>query len=106
MYELHESGAKLARKALLKASIYSVSGFTLFCFSIWKLSGASTFEEFRYKAGTILPRIGKPKSEQQGRTEFKNLTDLAQYLIEEDNKKRTIFKKSIPCEYIFLVKSK
>lgn len=88
IYSLHESGAELARKALLRATIYSVSGFSLFCFGVWKLSGANNFEEFRYKAGTVLPRISKPKSENHGRTEFKNLTDLWQYLIDEDNKKK------------------
>jgi hypothetical protein len=70
-----------------------VTGFSIFCFSIWKLSGANTFEEFRYKAGAILPRISKPKSEQEGRTEFQNLTDLFQYIIDEDNKKKESNKK-------------
>jgi hypothetical protein len=36
----------------------------------------------------VLPRISKPKSEQEGRTEFQNLTDLFQYIIDEDNKKK------------------
>jgi len=35
-----------------------------------------------------LPRI--PKNDPpQGRTEFKNLTDLLQYIIDEDNKARS-----------------
>ena len=88
-FELHESGAKLAQRALLRATLYSVSGFSIFCIGVWKLSGASNFEEFRIKAGSFLPRITKPAGEHQGRTEFKNLTDLFQYLIDEDNKKKT-----------------
>lgn len=85
---MHESGAQLARRALLRATAYSFTGFGLFCFSVWQLSGANSFAEFRYKAGTILPRISKPKSEQEGRTQFENLTDLFQYIIDEDNKKK------------------
>jgi len=42
-------------------------------------------EEFRQKAGQILPEI--PKKENPGaRTEFKNLTELFQYVIDEDNR--------------------
>ena len=42
-------------------------------------------EEFRQAAGNVLPRI--PKKENPGaRTEFKNLTELFQYLIDEDDR--------------------
>lgn len=88
LFEVHESGAGLARRALLRATLYSVTGFSLFCVGVWKLSGASNFEEFRYTVGSLLPRITKPPSEQQGRTEFKSLTDFMQYLVDEDNKKK------------------
>lgn len=88
LFEVHESGASLARRALLRATLYSVTGFSLFCVGVWKLSGASNFEEFRYTVGSLLPRITKPPSEQQGRTEFKSLTDFMQYLVDEDNKKK------------------
>lgn len=87
LYYLQESGAELARRALLRATIYSVSGVSLFCFSIWKLSGANNFEEFRYKIGSLLPQIKRNK-EQQGRTDFKNLTEFFQFLIDEDNKSK------------------
>jgi hypothetical protein len=87
-HRLQESGAELARRALLHATVYSVCGFSIFCIGVWKLSGASNFDEFRHKVGSILPKIGKKKEEQQGRTEFKNLTDLWHYLIEEDEKKK------------------
>ena len=92
LHYLYESGADLARRALLRATLYSVSGFSLLCFGIWKLSGANDFEDFRKKAGSILPRIRKP-SDNQGRTEFKNLTELFQYVIDEDNKKKAADKE-------------
>jgi hypothetical protein len=87
---LHESGVELARRALARASLYSVSGFTIFCLGVWLLSGARSFEEFKQKAGSVLPRIGKSKEEQIGRTEFENLTDLLNYVIDEDRKQRQL----------------
>lgn len=88
LYYLQESGTELARRALLRATLYSVSGVSLFCFSVWKLSGANNFEEFRLKIGSLLPQIKRNNEQQQGRTEFKNLTELFQYLIDEDNKSK------------------
>lgn len=82
---MQDSGLELARRALFRATAYSVGGFSLFCFSVWKLSGASTFDEFRLKIGSLLPRIKRNK-EQEGRTEFRNLTDLFQHIIDEDYK--------------------
>ena len=64
----------------------SVGGFSLFCFGIWTLSGAKTFQEFRFKAGSILPNLSRNRD--KGRTEFANLTELFQYVIDEDNKKK------------------
>lgn len=44
-------------------------------------------QDFRMKAGSILPRI--PKNDPpQSRTEFEGLTDLLQYLITEDERKK------------------
>lgn len=88
-YNLQGSGVELARKALLRATFYSVTGFSLFCFSVWKLSGAKNFEEFRFKIGSLLPNIKKNKDQEQGRTEFNNLTELFQYFIDEDRKKHS-----------------
>ena len=84
-YYLQENGAELARRALFRATLYSVGGFSLFCFAVWKLSGANNFQEFRYKIGSLLPQI-KRNEKQEGRNEFKNLTELFQYLIDEDNR--------------------
>jgi hypothetical protein len=35
-----------------------------------------------------LPRISKEKGENEGRTEFKNLTELFQYFIDEDKREK------------------
>lgn len=47
------------------------------------------------KAGSILPRIPK-NNPPQGRTEFEGLTDLLQYLIDEDERKKPKMKERIP----------
>ncbi|XP_066964073.1 transmembrane protein 242 [Macrobrachium rosenbergii] len=85
--DLHMAGGALAMRALAWGTLYAVTGFSLFCLGVWKLSGASNLQEFRMKAGNILPRI--PKNDPpQSRTEFEGLTDLLQYLINEDTKKK------------------
>ncbi|XP_075552692.1 transmembrane protein 242 [Dermacentor variabilis] len=83
---VHESGSKLALRALGRGTLYSVTGFSLFCFLAWKAIGVSNLEEFKLKVGSILPRI--PKNEPQGRTEFSSLRDLLNYIIEESDKKK------------------
>lgn len=85
---LQESGAELARRALVKATIITVSGFSIFCFTVWKLSGAQNFQEFRHKVGTFLPKISNKNKEKEGRREFENLTELWYHLIDEDQKKK------------------
>lgn len=82
--ELPESGSSLAMKALGWGTLYAVSGFSLFCFGVWKLMGVNNLEEFRYKVGNTLPKI--PKSENPGRSDFKNLRELLNYIIEESDK--------------------
>ena len=47
---------------------YNLTGCGLLFGGIWKLSGAQSFEDFRRKAGNILPVI--PKKPSEGRTEF------------------------------------
>ncbi|XP_068248938.1 transmembrane protein 242 [Palaemon carinicauda] len=85
--DLHSAGGALAMRALGWGTFYAVTGFSLFCLGVWKLSGASNLQEFRMKAGSILPKI--PKNDPpQSRTEFEGLTDLLQYLIDEDAKKK------------------
>ncbi|XP_015433798.1 PREDICTED: transmembrane protein 242 [Dufourea novaeangliae] len=82
-----ESGASLATRALLWGSVWAISGCGLLFYGIWKLSGATTAEEFRLKMGSILPRIPK-NNPPQSRTEFENLTDLLRYVSEEWGKEK------------------
>ncbi|KAG5900004.1 hypothetical protein JTB14_009090 [Gonioctena quinquepunctata] len=77
--ELPESGASLALRALGWGSLYAFVGCGVLFYSIWKISGAQNMEEFRYKVGSLLPRIPK-NNPPQGRTEFAGLTDLLDYL--------------------------
>ncbi|KAJ8673605.1 hypothetical protein QAD02_004867 [Eretmocerus hayati] len=48
-YMIHQEGRNLALKALAWGTLYSTLGTGLLCYGTWKLSGASTFEEFRSK---------------------------------------------------------
>lgn len=93
--ELHEAGGALAMRALGWGTLYAVAGFSIFCFGIWKLMGVKDLQEFRMKAGSVLPRIPK-NNPPQGRTEFEGLTDLLQYLIDEDERKRPKIEKKVP----------
>ena len=85
--KLHESGAKLAARALGHATLYAIGGCGLLFYSIWKLSGATNLSDFRQKAGNILPRVPK-NNPPQSRTEFSGINDLLQYLIHEDQEKK------------------
>jgi hypothetical protein len=70
----------------------AIAGCGVLFFGVWKLSGARDFEDFRLKAGSILPRI--PKSNPpQGRTEFSGINDFLQYIIDVDNKAKEEKKK-------------
>ena len=44
--DAHVTGAQLALKALGIATIYSVGGFSLFCFGVAKFLGVSTVSAF------------------------------------------------------------
>ncbi|CAF0877138.1 unnamed protein product [Rotaria sp. Silwood1] len=85
---LFDDGHRLATKALRRASIYSLTGVLSLTGFLWLISGKpKTFAEFRMWTGSWLPSIkSKNTKEDEGRTEFKNLTELMQYLIDEDNK--------------------
>ena len=52
-----ESGARLALRALGRATVYAVGGFSLFCFGVWKLMGVNNMDEFRTKMQSIMPRV-------------------------------------------------
>ncbi|KAI4489291.1 PREDICTED: transmembrane protein 242 [Polistes canadensis] len=84
---LHETGVSLAFRALSWGTFYAVTGCGLLFYGIWKLSGANNAKEFRYKMGSILPKI--PKNDPpQSRTEFEGLTDLLTYIAEDWGKKK------------------
>ncbi|GFO03667.1 transmembrane protein 242 [Plakobranchus ocellatus] len=84
--EIPESGVSLATRALARGSLYSVAGFGLFCFTVWKLMGVNNLAEFRYKIGSWMPKI--PKKENPGRSDFMTIRDLFNYIIEEDEKEK------------------
>ncbi|KAI3387578.1 hypothetical protein SNEBB_001030 [Seison nebaliae] len=80
-----ESGASFAYRALKRSTLYTLTGFSLTCLSIWLLSGAKDFKEFRYKIGSYMPKLSPEKH--KGRTDFENLTEFMEYLNEMDSKK-------------------
>lgn len=84
--ELAETGAILAMRALAWGTVYAFLGTGIFCFGVWKLSGAQNFDDFRQIVGRKLPRI--PKNEvPTSRTEFEGLNDLMTYLSTWKNEK-------------------
>lgn len=84
---LHESGARLASRALAYGTLYAVGGCAVLFYGLWKLSGADNLEDFRQKAGQILPRV--PKNDPpQSRTEFSGLNDFLQYVIDKDKEEK------------------
>nr|KAG5711073.1 hypothetical protein BaRGS_013807 [Batillaria attramentaria] len=84
--EVPESGGSLAMRALGWGTFYAVAGVGTLSFVVWKLLGVQNLTEFRNKMGHMLPKI--PKKDNPGRSEFKNLRELFEYIIEEDNKKK------------------
>ena len=90
---LHSTGAALATRALAHGTAYAVLGCGAIFYALWKASGAEDLDDFRARAGAILPKV--PKNDPpQSRTEFSGLNDLFQYLIDEDNKKKKSSEKN------------
>jgi len=87
--KLHDTGAKLAARALGYGTLYAVGGCGLLFFALWKFSGAKDLADFRQNAGNILPKVPK-NNPPQSRTEFSGINDLLQYLIDEDNEQKNI----------------
>ena len=84
---LHQTGAALASKALAYGTLYACAGCAALFFALWKLSGAEDLQDFRRRAGTVLPVIPK-NNPPQGRTEFSGINDFLTYVVEEDEKKK------------------
>lgn len=94
---LLDDGQQLAVRALRRATIYSLTGVLSLTGFMWLISGRpKTFVEFRQWTGSWLPSIkSKKKSEEEGRTEFKSLTEFMQYLSDEDEKLKKAKKTKI-----------
>jgi len=52
-----ENGARLAMRALGRATVYSVGGFTLFWLAVCQLMDIHNLKEFTAKMQSIMPRI-------------------------------------------------
>lgn len=83
---LHREATQLGVRALGWGTLYAVSGVALLSTIIWKLSGASSLEDFRRRVGNLLPRL-TPESN-SGRVQFSSLTDFLQYIIDEDEREK------------------
>ena len=83
--KLHQEATRLGVRALAWGTFYAVSGVAIFSAVVWKMLGVNDLKEFRAKVGSFLPQITNPDSS-VGRNEFNSLTDLIQYIIDEDNK--------------------
>ncbi|XP_064629568.1 transmembrane protein 242-like [Lineus longissimus] len=92
--DLPESGTSLALRALAWGTFYSVSGVSLLCFGVYKLSGAESMKDFTRKIQSIMPKVPKKPQEQQGKSDFKTVRELVNYLIDEDEKNKKEGKKT------------
>ena len=94
--QIFDDGQQLAVRALRRATIYSLTGVLSFSCFLWLMSGRpTTLADFRRWTGSWLPSIrSKKPREEEGRTEFENLTELMQYLSDEDTRLKTIKKES------------
>lgn len=81
-----ETGGSLALRALGRGSLYAFGGFSVFCFALWKLSGANSVHELgatiQSAVRTVTPR--QPDARPRGRSEFATVRELVNYLIDED----------------------
>lgn len=82
--EMSESGASLALRALGRATVYSVAGFSVFCFVAWKALGVHSLVEFREKMQSLMPKF--QRKEPQGRSDFSSFRELFKYLADESEK--------------------
>ncbi|GAB0095043.1 Transmembrane protein 242 [Sergentomyia squamirostris] len=76
---LLEDGSRLAMRALGWGTLYSIVGVGSFCYACWKLSGASSIDDFKLKIKEKFPQVPK-NNPPTSRTDFDGLTDLLKYL--------------------------
>uniref|UniRef100_A0A914VKU7 Transmembrane protein 242 n=1 Tax=Plectus sambesii TaxID=2011161 RepID=A0A914VKU7_9BILA len=86
-----EGGVSLASRALLRATVYAVGGVGVLTFVVCKALDVHSLAEFRVKMQSMfksrVPEI--PRSQPAGRSDFKSIRELFEYLSEEDkNAKR------------------
>ncbi|KAL5009798.1 hypothetical protein ScPMuIL_012103 [Solemya velum] len=84
--EMPESGASLAMRALAWGTVYSVTGVGLLCFAVWKLLGVQSMTEFSGKMRSVMPEV--PKHEPRGKSDFKSVQELIDYILAEDEKQK------------------
>ncbi|CAD5120590.1 DgyrCDS9152 [Dimorphilus gyrociliatus] len=80
-----ENGTTLAFRALGRATLYSVGGFTLFCLGVCGMLGVRNVKDFGKKMQELMPPV--PRKENPGKSDFKNAEELIDYII-KDGKKR------------------
>ncbi|KAL4233622.1 hypothetical protein ACF0H5_008304 [Mactra antiquata] len=86
---LPDNGTMLATKALAYATVISITSCGVLVYGVFKLFGADNFSEFNAKLREYIP-----KKESKGRTEFKDLKDLADYLVSESRQEDIRKKKA------------
>ncbi|XP_052811194.1 uncharacterized protein LOC128238914 [Mya arenaria] len=79
--KLQLKSQRLASKALALATVVTVPTIGLLVLGVFKLMGVNNLKEFKTRLNEYFPK--KPS---QGRTEFENLKELADYLVSEDRK--------------------
>lgn len=86
-----EGGVSLATRALIRATFYAVGGVGALTFVVCKAMDIHSLEDFRVKMQSVfkskIPDI--PRNNPPGRSDFKSIRELFEYLNEEDkNAKR------------------
>lgn len=92
-----EGGVQLASRALARATVYAVGGVGVLTFAVCKAMDVHSLADFRVKMQSIfkshVPDI--PRNSIQGRSDFKSIRELFEYLDEEDkNAKRKVLEST------------
>lgn len=80
----------LASRALLRATVYAVGGVGVLTFAVCKAMDIHSLTDFRVKMQSLfkahVPDI--PRNNPPGRSDFKSIRELFQYLDDEDKKQK------------------
>ncbi|XP_033739647.1 transmembrane protein 242-like [Pecten maximus] len=82
------TGYSVAARAFRWGTLLAFSGVGLLSFTVWKMLGVHNMEEFTAAVQSKMPIIPKKDKNEQGRSDFETLKDLANYLEEQDEIKR------------------